>query len=120
MNLAPTLTLPIPLPHWQSSMAPHFNSKTLSTLSTYLLDYESLAEAAQLSPEEQLAQSTCYLTGEDKDNQENLQEYEATSPNWTTFKEALFWEYIPWTNMPPSMGNLGVSNMIGQGEESQC
>ena len=72
MNLAPTLTLPIPLPHQQSSTAPHFDSKTPLTLCTYLLDYESLAEAAWLSPDEQLTQSTCYLNREDKDNWENL------------------------------------------------
>jgi len=38
------------------------------TLCTYLLDYESLAEAAQLTPGEHLAQSTHYLTEEDKDD----------------------------------------------------
>src|SRR5882724_9242973 len=74
-------------------MAPHFNSKTPSTLGTYLSDYESLAEAAQLSPEEHLVQSTCHLTGEDKEDCENLPEFEATPPNWISFKEALFWEY---------------------------
>ena len=93
MILAPTLMLPIPLPHWQSSMAPHFNSKTPSILGTYLSDYEFLAEAAQLDPEEYLVQSTHYLTGEDKEDWENLLEVEAMPPNWILFKEAFFQEY---------------------------
>ena len=93
MNLAPTLTLPIPLPHQQSSMAPHFNSKTPSTLGTYLSDYESLVKAAQLIPEEHLARSTHYLNGEDKEDWENLLEVEAMPPNWILFKEAFFQEY---------------------------
>ena len=93
MNPAPTLMLPIPLPHQQASMAPHFNSKTPSTLRTYLSDYEFLAEAVQLSLKEYLVQSTHYLTGEDKEDWENLLEFEATLPNWILFKEALFWEY---------------------------
>ena|SRR5882724_7390322 len=42
MNLAPILMLPIPLPHQQSSLAPHFYSNTPSTLGTYLLDYKIL------------------------------------------------------------------------------
>jgi len=71
-NLAPTLMLPISLPHCQSSTAPNFDSKTPSTLGTYLSDYKSLAEAAQLSPEEHLAQSTHYLTEEDKEDWEIL------------------------------------------------
>jgi len=74
-------------------MAPHLNSKIPSTLGTYLSDYEYLAKAAQLCPEEQLAQSTCYLTGEEKVDWENLPKFEATPPNWTTFNEDLFWEY---------------------------
>src|SRR5882724_6319251 len=82
MNPAPTLMLPIPLPHQKSSTAPHFGSNIPSTLNTYLSDYESLAEAAQLGPEEHLAQSTRYLTGEDKEDWENLPEFEATPPNW--------------------------------------
>jgi len=31
-----------------------------------------------------------YLTKEDKDDWENLLEFEATLPDWDTFKEALF------------------------------
>src|SRR5882724_7056827 len=69
----------VPLPQQQSPTAPHFYSKTPMTLCTYLSGYESLAEAAQLTPSECLAQSTCYLTGEDKDDWENLPEYDAIS-----------------------------------------
>src|SRR5882724_13387958 len=47
--------IPVPLPQRQSSMAPCFYPKNPSTLCTYLLDYESLAEAAQLTPAECLA-----------------------------------------------------------------
>jgi len=63
---------PIPLPQWQSPMASCFDPKNPSTLCKYLLDYESLAEAAQLTPGEHLAQATCYLTEEDKGDWENL------------------------------------------------
>ena len=52
-----------------------------------------MAEAAQLSPEEQPTQSTHYLTGEDKDDWENLLEFEAMPLNWNMFKEALFRNY---------------------------
>jgi len=87
-------------------MAPHFNSKTPSTLRTYLLDYEFLAEAAQLSLKKYLVQSTCYLTGEDKEDWENLPEFEAMPPKWILFKEALFWEY-PRARKPfVSLANL--------------
>ena len=74
-------------------MAPRFDSKTPSTLCTYLSDYESLAEAAQLTPGECLSHSTRYLDEEDKDDWENLMEFEATPPDWAAFKEALFREY---------------------------
>src|SRR5882724_27268 len=84
---------PIPLPQRQSPMAPHFDPKNSSTLCTYISDYELLAKAAQLTPAKQLAQSTCYLTKEDKDDWENLPEFEATFPDWDAFKEALFREY---------------------------
>ena len=63
---------PIPLPQWQSPTAPHFNPKNPSTLCMYLSDYESLAKAVQLTLGEHLAQSTCYLIEEDKDDWENL------------------------------------------------
>jgi len=47
----------------------------------------------QLSPKEYLVPSTHYLTGEDKEDWEILLEFEASPPNWISFKEALFWEY---------------------------
>src|SRR5882724_1873629 len=84
---------PIPLPQWQSPMAPCFDPKNPSTLCMYLSDYESLAKAVQLTLGECLAQSTCYLTEEDKDDWENLPEFGATHPDWDTFKQALFREY---------------------------
>jgi len=42
---------------------------------------------------EHIAQSTCYLTKEDKVDWENLSEFEATLSDWDTFKQALFREY---------------------------
>src|SRR5882672_9116370 len=93
INPAPATMPPVPLPQRQSSTAPRFDSKTPSTLCMYLSDYESLAEAAQLTPGDHLSHSTCYLDEEDKDNWENLTEFEATPPDWAAFKEALFREY---------------------------
>src|SRR5882672_3977057 len=108
VNPAPATTPPIPLPQRQSSMAPHFNSKTPSTLCTYLSDYESLAEAAQLTPGEHLSHSTRYLDEEDKDNWENLTEFEATPPDWAAFKEALFREYPKARKPFVSSADLGL------------
>src|SRR5882724_13499910 len=76
VNTAPPITtappinppvIPVPLPQWQSHMAPHFDPKNPSTLCMYLSDYESLAKSVQLTPAECLSQSTCYPTEEDKD-----------------------------------------------------
>src|SRR5882724_5202382 len=83
----------IPLPQRQSPTAPCFDPKNPSTLCMYLSDYESLAGAAQLTPAERLAQSTRYLTEEDKDDWENLPEFTDTFPDWDTFKQALFRQY---------------------------
>src|SRR5882672_5403393 len=99
---------PVPLPQRQSSTAPRFNSKTPSTLCTYLLDYESLAEAAQLTLGERLSHSTRYLDEQDKDNWENLMEFEATPPDWAAFKEALFREYPKARKPFVSLANLGL------------
>ena len=60
--------VPVPLPQWQSSTAPCLDPKNPSTLCMYLSDYESLARAAQLTLAECLAQSTQYITKEDKDD----------------------------------------------------
>src|SRR5882724_2479025 len=87
MPISPPVS-PIPLPQWQSPTAPHFDHKNPSTLCTYLWDYESLAKAAQLTPGKHLAQSTCYLTKEDKDDWENLPEFVDTFPDWDAFKQA--------------------------------
>jgi len=67
-------------------MAPCFNPKNPSTLCMYLSDYKSLAEVVQLTPGKCLAQSTHYLTEGDKDDWENLPEFEVTLPDWDTFK----------------------------------
>src|SRR5882724_2074870 len=85
--------VPVPLPQWQSPTAPRFDPQNPSTLCTYLSDYESLAGAAQLTLAECLAQSTRYLTKEDKDDWENLPEFTDTFPDWDMFKQALFREY---------------------------
>src|SRR5882724_6047978 len=98
---------PIPLPQRQSPMAPHFYPKNPSTLCTYISDYESLAEVAQLMPAKRLAQSTRYLTEEDKDDWENLSEFEATFQDWDAFKEALFREYPNARKPFISLANLG-------------
>src|SRR5467141_4000487 len=107
VNSAPTATPPVPLPQRQSATAPCFDSKAPSTLCTYLSDYESLAEAAQLTLGKCLSHSTCYLTEEDKDDWENLPEFEATPPDWATFKEALFREYPKARKPFISSANLG-------------
>ena len=57
LSINPPVT-PIPLPQRQSPTAPRFDPKNPSTLCTYISDYELLAKAAQLTPAEQLAQST--------------------------------------------------------------
>src|SRR5882724_4674314 len=92
-NPIPMSTPPIPLPQQHSSTAPLFDPQNPSTLVTYLSDYESLAESAQLTPGEQLAQSTRYLAKEDKSDWENLPKFISTLQNWDSFKEALFREY---------------------------
>ena len=89
----PANPAPIPIPLPQSPITPCFDPKNPSTLCTYLLDYESLAEAVQLTLGKCLAQSTCYLTKEDKDDWVNLTEFGATLPDWDAFKQALFREY---------------------------
>jgi len=61
-----TLKASCPSPPMTASTAAHFNLWNPSTLCTYLADYECLAEAAQPTLDECLAQSTCYLTEEDK------------------------------------------------------
>jgi len=88
-------------------MAPHFDPKNLSTLCTYLLDYESLAKAAQPTLAKHLAQSTRYLAEEDKDDWENLPEFEATLPDWDAFKQALIREYPNARKPFISSANLG-------------
>src|SRR5882672_6715049 len=108
INPALATTPPVPLPQRESSMAPHFDSKTPSTLCTYLLDYESLAEAAQLTPGERLSHSTCYLDEEDKDHWENLTEFEAIPPDLAVFKEALFREYPKARKPFISLADLGL------------
>src|SRR5882724_4601915 len=93
LNPIPMSMPPIPLPQRHSSTAPRFNPQNPSTLVTYLSDYESLAESAQLTPGERLAQSTRYLAEEDKSDWENLPKFIATLQDWDAFKEALFREY---------------------------
>src|SRR5882724_5169140 len=92
-NPIPMSMPPIPLPQRHSSTAPRFDPQNPSTLITYLSDYKSLAESAQLTPGKRLAQSTCYLAKEDKSDWENLPEFIATLQDWDAFKEALFREY---------------------------
>jgi len=88
-------------------MAPHFNPKNPSTLCMYLSDFESLAEAVHLSLGECLAQSMHYLTKEDKDDWENISEFEATLPDWDAFKQSLFREYPNARKPFISSANLG-------------
>ena len=49
-----------------------------------------------------------YLSEEDKDNWENLPKFEATPPDWVTFKEALFREYPKAKKMFISSADLGL------------
>jgi len=88
-------------------MPPQFNPKNPSTPCTYLSDYESLAKMVQLTPGKCLAQSIHYLTEEDKHDWENLLEFEATLPDWDTFKEALFREYPNARKTFTSSADLG-------------
>ena len=90
-------------------MTSWFDPKNPSTLCTYLSDYESWTEVVQLTPDEPLTQSMCYLIEEDKDNWENLLEFEATLPDWDTFKEALFREYPNARKLYISSADLGKS-----------
>src|SRR5882724_6251794 len=73
--------VPIPLPQWQSPMAPTLTQKTLQLSAHIFSDYASLAKVAQLTPGKHLAQSTHYLTEEDKYDWANLSEFEATLPD---------------------------------------
>src|SRR5882724_13634396 len=88
-NPIPMSTPPIPLPQRHSSTAPRFNSQNPSTLITYLSDCKSLAESAQLTPGERLAQSTHYLAEEDKSDWENLPEFIATLQDWDSLRSSL-------------------------------
>jgi len=65
-----------------------------------------LAKATQLTPCKQLAQSTHYLTEEDKYDWENLPEFNATLKDWDAFKEALFREYLSARKPFMSLANL--------------
>ena len=51
-----------------------------------------MPKVVQLTLGKHLAQSTCYLTEEDKDDWENLPEFQDILPDWDTFKQALFRE----------------------------
>ena len=73
----------------------------------YFLDYESLTEAVQLTLGKHLAQSTHYLTKEDKDDWENLSEFGATLPAWDAFEQALFREYPNARKLFISSADLG-------------
>jgi len=73
----------------------------------YLLDYQSLAQVVQPTLAEHLAQSTCYLTEEYKDDWENLPEFGATFPDWDTFKQAHLREYPNARKPFISLADLG-------------
>src|SRR5882672_10430882 len=76
-NPETTATHPVSLPQHQSLTAHRFDPQNPSALTTYLSDYESLAEATQLTLGECLALSTCYMAEEEKDDWVNLPEFEA-------------------------------------------
>ena len=100
------MALPIPLPVRHSHEAPHFNPACPSTLQDYLYDYELLAEAAQLTPAEQLAKCTCYLERDIRMDWETLPEFKATPPDWKAFKAALFRDYPDARDPEPSSVDL--------------
>ena len=87
------MALPVPLPVRHSRKAPQFDPAFPWTLQDYLYDYELLAEAAQLTPADQLAKCTCYLERDVRMDWETLLEFKATPPDWKAFKEALFRDY---------------------------
>src|SRR5882672_5506269 len=122
VNSAPTATPPIPLPQRQSSTAPCFDSKAPSTLCTYLSDYESLAEAAQLTPGERLSQSTQKIFRNLRPHlQIGLRSRKLFSgstpkpgspsyprPIWeSSLMKSLGRKFILWTILPPFTGSLG-------------
>ena len=98
------MALPIPLP--VRNEAPHFNPACPSTLQDYLYDYELLAEAAHLTPAEQLARCTRYLESDIRMDWETLPEFKATPPDWKAFKAALYRDYPDAANPEPSSADL--------------
>src|SRR5882724_184058 len=59
------------------------------------------------TPAEHFAQSTRYLTEEEKDDWENQPEFVDTFPDWDTFKQALFREYPNARKPFISLADLG-------------
>ena len=100
------MALPVPLPVRHSRKAPHFNPACPSTLQDYLYDYELLAEAAQLTPAEQLAKCTRYLERGIRMDWETLLEFQATPSDWKSFKAALFRDYPDPQEPEPSLVEL--------------
>src|SRR6266481_7189367 len=100
------MALPVPLPVRHSCKAPHFNPACPSTLQDYLYNYELLAEAAQLTPAEQLAKCTCYLERDIRMDWETLPEFKAMPPDWKAFKAALFRDYPDARDPEPSLVDL--------------
>lgn len=76
---------PIPLP---SGRIPHFNPKDPLTLWEYFVDYERLAEVAQLDEATKIKQSIRYLDREDAEFWEVLDEYTEAN-DWNAFKKTV-------------------------------
>ena len=100
------MALPIALPVRHSRKAPHFDPTCPSTLQDYLYDYELLAEAAQLTPEEQLLKCTRYLERDVRMDWETLLEFKAIPPDWKAFKTTLFRDYPDAREPEPSSAEL--------------
>ena len=65
--------VPVPLPHQQAANAPRFDPENHLTLEVYETDYETAADAVHLTPTERLAQATCYLGKQEKEDWETFQ-----------------------------------------------
>src|ERR1700759_658098 len=81
-------TDPEPMPSRRSQNALRFNIADPASLWTYFIDYETLAEAAQLEETKKIQQSVIYLDRDEADFWESLDEYSGN--DWLAFKNAIF------------------------------
>ena len=78
---------PVPMPTRRSKEAPRFNVNDPPSLWTYFLNYESLAEAAQLDEAKKIQHSTLYLDRDEAEFWECLDEF--SGKDWLAFKNVV-------------------------------